>query len=430
VKEIGTGLLGFGTVGAGVVTALNRNGPMIARRLGVRPVLRRIADLDIARDRGVKVDPALLTRDAMAAVNDPQVQAVIELIGGTGEARRVICEALKRRKPVITANKALLAEHADEIFGLAREQETDLYFGASVGGGIPIIRSLRDGLIANRIEGLTGILNGTCNHILTRMDEAGLAFDEALREAQQAGFAEADPSLDIDGKDTAHKAVLLAWLAYGFHVPLRDICVQGIRNLAREDLQGARDLGFAIKLLALIRRDGPEVEVRVHPALVARGHMLASVGGVFNAVLVRGDFVGDSLYYGRGAGREPTASTVVADLCDAARNLAAGTTRGWPTPTPQEERQRLRPMAEVETRNYLRFSLNDKPGTLARVAAILGEHRISIASALQRESQDTLRVPCVMVTHRAAEGRVLDALARIDAMDFVGAPTVRLRILD
>lgn len=428
VPEVGVGLLGFGTVGAGVVQGLQEHGDLLASRLGVRPRLERIADLDLTRDRGVWVDPSRLTTDAFAVLRDRRVQIVVELIGGTRAARRYVREALRLGKPVVTANKALLAEHGAELTALARRHGTRLYFEGSVGGGIPILRSLREGLVANRIEGILGILNGTCNYILTRMEEQGLPFDEALREAQAQGYAEADPALDIDGVDTAHKATILASLAYGVYLPLAAIPIEGIRNLSDTDIRYARELGYRVKLLAVIRQssDG-RIDVRVHPALVPRTHILASVSDVFNAILVRGDFTGDTLYYGRGAGRCPTASAVLSDIGEAACHLRQhGPLR--PRPARSARPPDLRPPGEVVTRWYLRLTVVDRPGVLARLATALARRRISIASVLQKEQGPGGHVAVVMLTHPAPERAMREALREIDALTVVGAPTVRLRI--
>ena len=430
MKEIGIGLLGFGTVGAGVVAALQENGDVIAERLGVRLVLRRIADIDLERDRGVQVDPALLTTDAAAVIRDPATDIIVELIGGTGAARELVLQALSLGKPVVTANKALLAKHGGEIFELADKKRVDLYFGASVGGGIPIIRALRQGLIANQINGILGILNGTCNYILTRMETEKLPFERALAEAQRQGYAEADPSLDIDGHDTAHKAVILASIAYGFFVPLESVHVEGIRPVSDADIQNALDLGYRIKLLAVIKRLGAGVEVRVHPAMVPLGHMLASVSGVFNAVMVHGDLAGGTLYYGRGAGREPTASTVIGDLADIARNLMGNAPRRFKALARSSQRFKIVGMGDVQTRYYLRLSLLDQPGVLAQITAVLGAHGISIASVLQKEARTGECVPVVIVTHRAQEKQLDAALEKIDGLPVVGAKSVRLRIED
>ena len=430
MKEIGIGLIGFGTVGAGVVEGLQRNGDLLAARCGVRLVLRKIADLDLDSDRGVKVDRSILTRDAKALVEDPAVDIVIELIGGTGIAKELVEKALSLGKPVVTANKKLLAEYGDPLFRLAEEKGVDLGFEASVGGGIPIIRALREGLIANNILSAYAILNGTCNYILTRMEQEQLAFDDVLKAAQAAGYAEAEPSLDIDGHDTAHKAAILASLSYGFSVPLKALYVEGIRGLAQEDIRYAAELGYRIKLLAIIGHDQGAVVVRVHPTLVAHGHMLASVGGVFNAVLVQGDLVGDTLYYGRGAGRMPTASAVISDVADVATTLAGGAKRRLPSFLQPGRKAAMGNVDDVWSRYYLRLSLLDKPGVLARVADILGRHQISIASMIQKEERRGTHVPVIVLTHAAQEKNCRSALAEIDALDVVGAKTVRLRIDD
>lgn len=431
MNEIGVGLLGFGTVGAGVVEGLQKNGALLAERCGVRLALRRIADVDLERDRGVKVAPGVLTKDAAAVIADPSVQVVVELIGGTRIARQFILEALALGKPVVTANKALLAEHGEEIFAAAARNKTDVWFEASVAGGVPIIRALREGLIANRIERIYGILNGTCNYILTRMDREQMTFEHALKEAQVAGFAEADPALDIDGIDTAHKAAILASLAYGVQVPMSRLHVEGIRGLSKTDMEYARGLGYAIKLLAVIKHTGGTIEVRVHPTLVPSGHMIASVSGVFNTVLVEGDIVGQTAYYGRGAGRLPTASAVISDIADVARRMAAhGGRLPTPEPRPAAVAVNYRAMGDIETRYYLRLSLLDKPGILGQVTTILGQHGISIASLFQKEMHAGRHVPVVIVTDRAREQDFEAALRTLDGMEGVGGRTVRMRIED
>lgn len=430
MKEIGVGILGFGTVGAGVVEGLQRNGDWLAERAGFRLVVRQIADLDLERDRGVRVDPSILTRDARAVIANPDVQIVVELIGGIKAAREVILEALALGKPVVTANKALLADHGEEIYRAAEQNGVDLLFEASVGGGIPIIRSLREGLPANHIQSLYGILNGTCNYILTRMEQENLPFDQVLREAQAAGYAEAEPSLDIDGLDTAHKAAVLAALAYGRLVSLSEMYVEGIRGLDPMDIQYARELGYRIKLLAILKAENGAAQVRVHPTLIPLSHPLASVSGVFNAILVQGDIVGDTLYYGRGAGREATASAVIGDLVDAGRNLLYNAQRRVPAFVAAQRPVAWRPMDDVKTRYYLRLSLRDQPGMLGKVAQILGRQSISIASVIQKEVCTGEHVPVIIVTHDAAEGSFRAALREIDALDETGAPTVRLRIED
>jgi homoserine dehydrogenase len=428
MKEIGIGLLGFGTVGAGVVEGLQKNGDLIADRLGIRLVLRQIADLDLDTDRGVEVSRDLLTPNAADVIANPCVDVVVELIGGTGVALDLVKQALEAGKPVVTANKALLAEHGEEIYSLADARNVDICFGASVGGGIPIIRALREGLIGNRIERIDGILNGTCNYILTRMQAEPLPFQAVLDDAQAAGYAEADPSLDIDGVDTAHKAVILASLAYGACVPMAAVHVEGIRHLEQMDIECAARLGYGIKLLAVVNRAGKEVEVRVHPALVPTDHLLASVGGVFNAVMVRGDFVGDALFYGRGAGRGPTASTVLGDIADVARNLAADTPRRVAALPRSGQPVTIRAMADIVSRYYLRMAVVDKPGVLAGITDVLGRHGISIASVLQKDARAGEVVQVVIVTHEAVEHSIDLALGEIDGMDAAASKTVRYRI--
>jgi homoserine dehydrogenase len=433
MKEIGIGLLGFGTVGAGVVKGMQANGDIMAERLGVRPVLRGIADLDTETDRGVEVDPDLLTADAAALVDDPGVEVVVELIGGTGVARDLVKRALALKKPVVTANKALLAEHGADLFALAEAQQTDIYFEASVGGGMPIIRALREGLVANRVDSIYGILNGTCNYILTRMEREGLPFDQVLSEAQALGYAEADPGLDIDGVDTAHKAVILASLAHGQNVPMAACHVEGIRSLAEIDiryaLDYALDFGYRIKLLAVIKEADGKVEVRVHPTLVPLDHVLASVHGVYNAVMVHGDFADDTLYYGRGAGQEPTASAVLGDICDVVRNLVSGSPHRLPAVAKAASPAEIRPMEDVETRYYIRLAVADEPGIVASFSKVLGNHGISIASVLQKEVGETGElVPVVILTHRVVEHELTAAVAEIDAGGITGAPTVWYRI--
>ncbi len=434
MKKIGVGILGFGTVGAGVADGLLRNRKVMAERLGVEVLLRRVADIDILTDRGIGLPGDLLTTDAMAVVNDPAVDIVVELIGGTGAAKKFVLAALAAGKAVVTANKKLLAECGDEIFGAAERNGVDIYFGASVGGGIPIVRVLREGLAGNEIHSIHGILNGTCNYILTCMEQEGVAFDKALAAAQQAGYAEADPALDIDGGDTAHKAVILASLAYGFHVPLGQVAVEGIRNLAGMDVRYAAVLGYRIKLLAVIKRDGGMVEVGVHPTLVPHGHMLASVSGVFNAAMVNGDLSGDTLYYGRGAGREPTASTVIGDIGDIARNLMAGRSRyRRGVCVANEGKLGILPADEVPSRYYLRLMVLDKAGSLGVMTTILGRHGVSILAATQQETtglpDDVGFAPVVMLTHPAKSAAVDAALREIKAAEVLNEEAVKLRMI-
>ena len=431
MKQIGVGILGFGTVGAGVADGLLRHREVMARRLGVDIALRRIADLDITTDRGVSVPAGVLTTDANSVLVDPDVQIVVETIGGTGVAKTFVLEALKNGKCVVTANKKLLAEYGQEIFDAAAKAGRDIYFGASVGGGIPIIRVLREGLAGNEIESIHGILNGTCNYILTRMENEGLAFDVVLKDAQRLGYAEANPSLDIDGFDTAHQACILAALAFGFQPKLGDIEVEGIRDLAGEDVRYAADFGYRIKLLAAISRHGDQVEVGVHPTLVPLTHMLANVNDAFNAAMVKGDLSDYTMYYGRGAGRAPTASTVIGDVGDVARNLVHGGARyGRAVPDYAEGRLSIRPAGEATSKFYIRFLVADKPGAFGTIATILGAHAVSISAASQKAGGiGNQPVPVVVLTHAAKVADLKAALKEIVASGVIGAEPVALRVL-
>ena len=431
MKQIGVGILGFGTVGAGVADGLLRHREVMARRLDVDIVLKKIADLDVTTDRGVAVPREVLTTDAAAVIADPEVRIVVETIGGTGVARKLVLDALNAKKCVVTANKKLLAECGREVFDTAKANGVDIYFGASVGGGIPIIRVLREGLAGNDIESIHGILNGTCNYILTRMENEGLPFDAVLQEAQKLGYAEANPSLDIDGFDTAHKACILSALAYGFQPTLDQVQVEGIRNLSGTDVRYAADFGYRIKLLACVARDGDEVEVGVHPTLIPFSHMLANVNDAFNAAMVKGDMSDCTLYYGRGAGRLPTASTVVGDIGDIARNLAHGETRYLRgVPDYAEGRVRLRAAGDIASKFYLRFMLADKPGAMGVVATALGKRGISLSAVSQKAaSEGNLPVPVVVLTHEAKASDLDAALAEIKASGVVGEDPVKLRMI-
>ena len=431
MKEVGVGILGFGTVGAGVAQGLLEHRAVMAERLGVDIVLKRIADLDITTDRGVAVPAGVLTTDAPSVIADESIGIIVETIGGTGIAKKFVLDAIAAKKCVVTANKKLLAEHGREIFDAAAANGVDIYFGASVGGGIPIIRVLREGPAGNEINTIHGILNGTCNYILTRMETEGKPFDEILKDAQKLGYAEANPSLDIDGFDTAHKACILAALAYGFQPTLDQVQVEGIRNLSGEDVKYAADFGYRIKLLACVARDGGEVEVGVHPTLVPLTHMLANVNGVFNAAMVNGDMSDNTMYYGRGAGRAPTASTVVADIGDIARNLAHGGARYHrAAPTYGEGKTVLRAAGDIVSRFYLRFMLADKPGAFGTVATALGRHGVSISAASQKSSgEGNAPVPVVVLTHRSRTADLEAALDEIRASGVASEDPVRLRML-
>ena len=428
MKEIKVGIIGFGTVGAGVAANLLSNGDVIAKRTGVKLVLSKIADIDIKRDRGVKVPKKILTTDAMALIKE--VDVVVELVGGTTIAKDFIMAALKLGKPVVTANKALLAKKGEELFAAAEKSKADIYYEASVAGGIPIIKVLREGLAANRIQKIYGILNGTCNYILTRMEREGLDFEPILKDAQALGYAEAEPSLDIDGFDTAHKAAILASLAYGEWFGLDPIHIEGIRDISLTDLRFADELGYRIKLLAIIKQVKEDVQIRVHPTLVPKNALLAGISEVFNGVMVNGDYVGDSLYYGRGAGRNATASAVVADLVDVALNLKFGSHRRIPAFRIGRQYRHILPMDEIETRYYMRLQVRDKPGVIAAVSRILGDKGISISSIVQREGQSEENVSLLILTHLAVEKQVKEAIAGIEKLKAVCDKVKLLRIED
>ena len=431
MKQIGVGILGFGTVGAGVADGLLKHRDVMAKRLGVDIVLRKIADLDITTDRGIQVPDGVLTTDAKGVLADPEIDIIVETIGGTGIAKTFVLEALNGGKCVVTANKKLLAEHGREIFETAAKNDVDIYFGASVGGGIPIIRMLREGLAGNEIESIHGILNGTCNYILTRMENEGLPFESVLKDAQKLGYAEANPSLDIDGFDTAHKACILAALAYGFQPGVDQVQVEGIRNLDGADVKYAADFGYRIKLLAVVAKDGSEVEVGVHPTLIPFSHMLANVNDAFNAAYVKGDMSDYTMYYGRGAGRAPTASTVIGDIGDIARNLAYDETRyARGVPNYAEGKVRLRAAGDIRSKYYLRFMLADRPGAMGVVASALGKHGVSISALSQKESSEgNLPVPVVAMTRVARAADIDAALEEIKAAGVTGEDPVKLRVL-
>ena len=425
-EPIGITLLGCGTIGKGVVKILTQQRELIQQRTGLMLDLRYAVDRDTSIDIGRPISP-----DAHAAIDDPRTHIVVELIGGTGVAGQFIQRALSLGKPVVTANKSLLASRGKELFSLARKHDTLIAFEASCGGGIPIIDALTRGLVANRIDALLGIVNGTCNVILTRMTKNGWTYPEALAEAQRAGFAEADPTLDVSGRDAAQKLALLASLAFNVIVAERDIHVEGVDKLQAADIGFARDLGYVIKLLAIAERHaGDKLTLRVHPTLVHRDDVLAEVSGSFNAISVFGHALGHALFYGRGAGQMPTASAVVADIVDVAlgsRGVAFRQQRIYPDTTPAAN---VLPIEELESRYYLRLSARDVPGVLADVTASLGRHGISLSAVLQRESNDSQIVPVVITTHRAREGSVRKALAEIDALATISSPTVCLRIID
>ena len=425
------GLIGFGTIGAGVVRVLRAHRAEITRRAG-RPIdVVAIADLDTTTDRGIPAAPARLTNDARSVIEDPDIPIVIELIGGYEPARRFVLAAIRAGKDVVTANKALLAVHGEEIVAAAEKHGVRLAFEASVGGGIPILRTLKEGLAGDRTVAVYGIVNGTCNHILTTMTREGRSFADVLAEAQRLGLAEADPSTDIDGIDSAHKLALLTTLAFGVAPRFERIPREGIRRIEAVDIAFARELGYTIKLLAIARDGRDAIEAHVQPTMIPNGHLLADVGGNFNAIFVRGAALGPTMYYGQGAGALPTATAVIADLIAAARDRAIGAgVRVPPWGVPQRTLRRLpiRPLAELEGEYYLRVMALDRPGVLARIAGILGRCDISIASVIQRERRAGTTVPIVLRTHQARGRNLARALAAIDKLAVVRGRPVAIRI--
>jgi len=431
MKEIKIGLIGFGTVGAGVVKILQDNAPLIAQRLGGEIRLHKIADIDLKRDRGVQVPKEILTTDAEAVLADPQIAICVELVGGIEPARTFILKAMEQGKHVVTANKALLALHGGELFAAAQANGVRIGFEASVGGGIPIIRSLREGLVANRIISIFGILNGTSNYILTRMTQEGKGFREILKDAQRLGYAEAEPSLDVEGIDAAHKLTILAALAFGVRVNFNDIFVEGIAHITPLDIQYSSEFGYRIKLLAIGKGDEGKVELRVHPTMLPAHHLLSTVEGVYNAIYLSGDAVGPTMFYGQGAGALPTGSAVVSDVVDLCGDIIHGVKgKGGDSLAPfwSSEGGRLKAMEEVVTPYYLRFTAVDSPGVLSKVSGILGDHEISIASVIQKGRRVKGAVPIVMMTHEAVEKNIQRALKAIDGLDIIQAKTTLIRV--
>jgi homoserine dehydrogenase len=428
MERIGIGLAGLGTVGAGVYKHLIQNRAIISERLGLKLCVQRIALRNPKRSRPVSPPAELITSHWEELVDDPQVNILVELMGGIEIPYDFTMRALDAGKVVVTGNKALLAERGVEIFEKAAEKGVPIFFEAAVAGGIPIIKSIREGFIGNHIESIHAILNGTSNYILTRMTEERMDFPEALREAQEQGYAEADPSLDVNGWDAAHKAIILASLAYGFWVSTHQIHVAGIESVTASDIQFADRLGYRIKLVATIRANQESlVEVHVHPTLVPKQHVLASVNGVFNALMVRGDIVGDTLFYGRGAGQDPTTSSVISDLAQAAIWYdSGGKAFGF---TPHGLYGKCLPIERVSSGYYLRLSVIDEPGVLAQVASVLGSHKIGISSVIQPEGHEGDAVPLVLIIHDAPFDRMQVALERIRVLACVKSPPMLLWVL-
>lgn len=433
MKEIQVGLLGCGTVGTGVARLLIDSKRIISARLGAALNLKSVADLDIHKDRGIRFEEHVLTTDSEAVVNDPDIDIIIEMIGGEGIAKDFILKAIENGKQIITANKALLAAQGNMLFKAAAEKGVDLAYEAAVGGCMPIIKTMRESLVADRIQSMTGILNGTCNYILTQISDQRQSFSDALAEAQQKGYAEADPTLDVEGIDTAHKIAILTALAYGMEINLPAVYVEGISRITPLDVEFAEHFGYRIKLLAISKNNGNTIEARVHPTMIPFDNLLSNVNGTVNAVMVTGDAVGDIMLYGRGAGMMPTASAVVSDAVDIARNLMNGTACRIPPLAFQKDavqKIKIMPMDEIVTHYYFRFMVLDRPGVLSKISGVLGNHDISIQSVQQKGRKTDGSVPVVMVSHRAKEADVQKALREINNLDVASERTVLIRIED
>jgi homoserine dehydrogenase len=436
MNEIKVGLIGFGNIGVGVVRLLQENAETVQQKVGQKIVLKRIADLDITTDRGVTVDPALLTTDVNQIFNDPEISIVIELVGGYEPAKTFVLKAIEAGKHVVTANKALLALHGEEIYAAAARKGVEVQFEAAVGGGIPVLSAIKGNLAGNRFGSVFGIMNGTCNYILTRMTQEGADFGEVLQSAKELGYAEPDPTFDIEGVDTAHKLAVLASLCFGTRINFNGIHREGITGISGIDISYAAEFGYRIKLLAIGKRtDDGQLELRVHPTMIPLNNPLADVNGVFNAIRLTGDFVGPVLFYGRGAGQNPTASAIVGDLIALSRSICAGVQSRRAAPLGFLDSSMvtlpLKPMSEIVTSFMLRFTALDQPGVLAGIAGVLGKNGISIESMVQTARHNGGQaVPIVIMTHEAREGAIRAALAEIDSYDYISEKSRLIRIED
>ena len=427
MKKINVGLIGFGKIGSGVVKALLAKRAFLKEKSGVEINIVRICDKDIKSKRQVKVGKKILTVSLGKVLYDPNIHIVAELMGGIRPAKDIILEALRSGKHVVTANKALLADSGYEIFSLANALKLAVGFEASVGGGIPIIKSLKEGFIANSFDLVYGIVNGTSNFILSRMAEGSISFKDALKIAQGKGYAEKNPYLDTSGMDSNHKLSILALLGFGISAKPSEIYTEGITEIESSDIQYAAELGYAVKLLAIAKRSGDSLELRVHPTLISKSHLLANVKGVYNAIFVKGDLIGEKLFYGQGAGALPTSSAVVSDIVGIAQQVSCCGKVTGPIVF-RKDVKKIKDMAEVRTRFYIRFSAIDKPGVLAKVSGILGKHNISIASVSQKEKKNSSAVPIIMMTHEALELNMAKALKEIDSLSAVKKKTVKVRV--
>lgn len=431
---INVGLIGFGTIGTGVVKVIEKNIDIIERRIGAKLVLKRIADIDITRERGVKVDKRILTKDAYSIINDSEIDIVIELVGGIEPALTYVIQAMKNKKHVVTANKAILSRYWEKIMKVAKENEVDIYLEASVGGGIPLIQALHDGLAANNIISIYGIVNGTTNYILTKIEEERKDFKEVLKDAQDKGFAEKDPGFDIDGIDSAHKLAILCSIAFDTNVKPDDIYTEGISRITRKDIIDAKEeFGYIIKLLAIAKyTNGGELEIRVHPTLIPEKHLLAGVRNEFNGIYITGDAVGPVMFYGQGAGQLPTASAVISDIIFIARNISEGVAGKVPSIYYAQDRpqKKIKSILNTSFKYFLRFIVLDQPGVLSTISGILGKNGISIASVIQKERKKGDKVPVIITTYEAEEERIRLAIDEIDNLPVIKEKTLLIRIED
>ncbi len=431
MKPVQLGLIGCGTVGAGVARLLLEEQRLLEKRVGKPLVLKYVADLDMEKDRGLTFPPGVFINDAWQIVNDPQIDIVIEMIGGQTLAKEIILSAVEKGKHVVTANKALLALHGNALFQAAHKHGVDLAYEAAVGGCMPIIKSLREALVANHIHAMTGILNGTCNYILSKISDTGIAFEAALAQAQDAGYAEADPTLDIEGLDTAHKLAILTALAYGMPVNYNDIYVEGISAITPLDITFAEEFGYCIKLLAISKQRNNFVEARIHPTMIPKDNILSNVTGSLNAITVNAHAVGDLFLCGHGAGRMPTASAVLSDVVDIARNLSFNAAGRVPPAAYQPNRISVLPVlpiTDIVTHYYFRIAALDRPGVLSAIAGVLGNHGISIKTVHQKGRKSNGSVPIVMLTHRAKEADVQAAFEEMGGLNVVNGTPALIRI--
>ncbi|MBN2097177.1 MAG: homoserine dehydrogenase [Candidatus Omnitrophica bacterium] len=428
MERIDIGLVGFGTVGSGVVKALKVHANLLKKKLGVQIHLKKICDVNLRRKRIVQVSPAVLSRNVKEILDDPQIKIVLELIGGIHPAKEIILQALERKKHVVTANKALLADCGEEIFQAAKVNQSQVQFEASVGSGIPIVKALRESLLANRIQSIYGIVNGTSNYILSQMAQMNWDFRQALKIARQKGYAEKNPSLDLKGIDSAHKLVILVALGFGRWITLEQIHIEGITDISLNDITYAQELGYTIKPLAIAKCEQDELELRVQPTLIPHEHLLSSVNGNYNAIYIRGDLIGEQAFYGEGAGQFPTASAVISDIADLVYALQSKVQPVKPCLLYKGNIRRVRQIKEINSCYYIRFMAIDRPGVLAIISGILGQHKISIASVSQKARKRAKIVPIVMMTHEASERSLRLALEKIDRLENIRRKTVAIRV--